>query len=124
MALSATSNTSLSTLPALPLDIRIDIQQRLRDLQNWRDAWCVEDSRLQQRLGSLDPNRRADVLLGSQIAGLRRQLALRVVRQPLLLDPACVQQVGLSTLRRHLTMQYACLSTSQRRLWLTNLFFC
>ena len=78
MAHAPTLTRSLSALPALPLDMRIDVRQRLVDLQAWADAWRAEDSCLQQRLASLDPNRGADVLLGSQIAGLRRQLALRV----------------------------------------------
>lgn len=110
-------------LKTLALDLHLDVAQRLSDLHTWMSEWQTQNQRLLQQLRSLDPNRRSDVLMGSQIAGLRRQLALRVTRQPVHLDPDAVRRVGFATLRQHLGAQYACLSIDERKLWLTNLAF-
>ena len=52
----------------LPLGPALDVGRRLADLRAWTAAWQAEDRQLRQRLDGLDPNRRADVLLGSQSA--------------------------------------------------------
>lgn len=83
----------------------------------------MEDTRLRQQLASLNPDRHVDVLRGSQIASLRRQLALQVTRRPISLDPDRVAQVGYARLRQHLAAQYAPLSVAERQLWLANLSF-
>jgi len=111
------------TLNILPLNLHVNVVQRLADLQAWITAWHDQDRRLRQQLDSLNPNRQADVLRGSQIASLRRQLALQITRQPIYLDPDAVRQIGLATLRQHLCAQYAQLNLEQRRMWLTNLSF-
>jgi hypothetical protein len=105
------------------LDLEMNVSQRLVDLRLWATDWEAEDDRLRQRIENLNPNFRADVLLGSQISSLRRHLACRIVRQPIYLDPARVRGVGLGILRQQLASQYACLSQQDRQLWLTNLFF-
>ncbi|HEY3081274.1 MAG TPA: AAA family ATPase [Chloroflexota bacterium] len=107
----------------LPLGPGLDVGRRLADLRAWTTAWRAEDRRLRQRLDGLDPNRRADVLLGSQIGGLRRQAALQVARRPILLDPDAVRRAGFDALRQQLTPQYARLSAADRHLWLTNFTF-
>lgn len=123
MTMPHTQNAQPLPLPAQPLDMTMDVAQRLTDLQGWIITWQHEDNRLQQRVASLDPKRRADVLLGSQIAGLRRQLALQVAQKPIYLNPEVIRQVGFAPLHQHLAAQYAQLNTQQRQLWLTNLFF-
>ena len=110
-------------LKALCLDLDLNVAQRLDDLKSWRAAWRRADSRLQQQVTRLDPNRRTDVLRGSQIASLRRQLAMQITRQPLYLDPEVVRRAGFATLRQHLAAQYAHLSVTERFLWLANLYF-
>jgi hypothetical protein len=107
----------------LTLDLGVKVAQRLADLCAWTADWQAEDRRLRQRIESLNPNRRADVLLGSQIASVRRHLACRVTRQPVYLDPDTVRDVGFTALRQHLASQYARLSQADRQLWLTNLSF-
>jgi len=109
-------------LKTLTLDLNLDVTQRLADLQTWLTAWQTEDHRLLQRIQSLTPSRR-DVLLGSQIGSLRRQLVIQVARQPVYLDPEAVRRVGLTRLHQHLVPQYANLSRPDRERWLTNLFF-
>lgn len=111
------------TFHVLPLDLQVDVAQRLADLQAWTTAWHDQDRRLRQQLDSLNPLRQADVLRSSQIASVRRQLALQITRQPIYLDPDRVRQIGLAALRQHLCAQYAQLSLEQRRMWLTNLSF-
>jgi hypothetical protein len=107
----------------LTLDLEMNVNQRLDDLRIWATDWETEDDRLRQQIESLNPNFRADVLLGSQISSIRRHLACRIVRQPIYLDPAHVRGVGLAVLRQHMASQYACLSPKDRQMWLTNLFF-
>lgn len=115
--------TLTSQLDFLLLDLDLDVAQRLGQLQNWIAAWQIEDSQLQQRVMTLNPARTHEVLLGSQIANLRRQLVFQVAQIPIQMDPDVVYQASIATLRQHLTRQYAELSLAQRRLWLTNLFF-
>ncbi len=107
----------------LPLDLRLDVPQRLADLRGWMADWRAADAQLRHQVASLDPHRRADVMRGSQIASLRRQLAYQVTRQPIALDPEVVQPIGVATLRRHLAGQYAQLDRAARQLWLANLTF-
>jgi len=114
---------SQPALKALNLDLDLNVAQRLDDLKSWTADWRREDHRLQQQVASLDPNRRTDVLRGSQIASLRRQLAMQITHQPLYLDPEVVRRAGFTALRQRLAAQYAQLSVAERYLWLTNLHF-
>jgi hypothetical protein len=119
-------NELSSSNPALEiwtLNLDADVNRRLADLCTWVAEWQAEDDRLRQRIENLDPNRRADVLLGSQISGVRRHLACQITRQPVYLDPDSVRRIGFTALRQHLAPQYTRLDLADRRLWLTNLSF-
>jgi hypothetical protein len=105
------------------LDLDVEVDQRLADLRNWVANWQAEDSHLHQRIESLNPNRRADVLLGSQLSGVRRHLACRITRRPVYLDPDTVRRIGFTAMRQYLAPQYARLNLVDRQLWLTNLLF-
>ena len=117
------SNIFPPVLQILNLDMNMNVARRLADLCTWAEAWQREDGLLKQQVELLDPNRRADVLRGSQLSSLRRQLALKITQQPLYLDPDTVRQAGFASLRQNLASQYAHLDTSDRLLWLTNLYF-
>jgi len=117
------SDISHPALRILDLDLNLDVPSRLADLRAWAESWRMEDRRLQQQVEELDPNRRADVLRGSQLSSLRRQLALKITQQPIYLNPDTVRQSGFAGLRQHLASQYAHLETDDRLLWLTNLYF-
>ena len=117
------ANISPPALQILNLDTNVNVAQRLADLRAWAEAWQIEDNQLKQQVELLDPNRRADVLRGSQLSSLRRQLALKITQQPVYLDPDAVRQAGFASLRQHLASQYAYLETTDRFLWLTNLYF-
>jgi hypothetical protein len=117
------SETIPQALQTLNLSLEMDVPRRLADLRDWTESWQMEDQRLRQQVESLDPNRRADVLLGSQISSMRRQLALRITRQPIYLDPDAVRQTGFAKLRHHLSAQYAQMNQTDRFLWLNNLYF-
>lgn len=110
-------------LRALPLSLDLDVARRLADLRTWTAHWQADDQALRQRLATLDPARRADVLLGSQIGSQRRALPLQIAQQPVALDPDAVRQVGYTALRAHLAPQYARLSPTDRQLWLANCLF-
>lgn len=105
------------------LDLTLDVGQRLADLRRWLAEWSDADVQLRHQVASLDPLRRADVLRGSQIASLRRQLAYQVTRQPIALDPEVVRGIGVARLRLHLGRQYAQLDRDDRQRWLANLTF-
>lgn len=115
--------TSAPPLKALALNLELNVTQRLTDLRAWLANWEREDQRLQQQIASLDPQRRSDVLLGSQIGSLRRELSLQLAQQPISIDPEEVNRIGFAKLRQHLAQQYATLSLEDRRLWLVNLSF-
>lgn len=115
--------TSAPPLKALALNLDLDVARRLTDLRVWLANWEREDRRLQQQIASLDPKRRSDVLLGSQIGSLRRELSLQLAQQPISIDPDEVHRIGFAKLRQHLARQYATLSLEDRRLWLVNLSF-
>ncbi len=108
---------------ALALNLDLDVARRLADLRLWQTHWEAEDDRLRQQVAGLDPQRRSDVLLGSQMGSLRRELVLQLAQQPIQLDPEEVKRIGLTKLRQHLARQYASLSPEDRRLWLVNLLF-
>lgn len=117
------SGTSHPALKILNLDLNMNVARRLADLSAWAETWQLEDGRLRQQVELLNPNRRADVLRGSQISSLRRQLALKITQQPIYLDPDSVRQIGFASLRQNLASQYANLDKDNRILWLTNLYF-
>jgi hypothetical protein len=117
------SDMSHPAVRMLDLDLNLDVSVRLVNLRNWTDAWRMEDRQLQQQVEELNPNRRADVLRGSQLSSLRRQLALKITQQPIYLNPDTVRQSGFAGLRKHLASQYAHLDKDERLLWLTNLYF-
>lgn len=114
---------SQPALQILNLDMKVNVSRRLADLCAWAEAWQLEDGKLKQQVELLDPNRRVDVLRGSQLSSLRRQLALKITQQPVYLDPDTVRQAGFASLRQHLASQYAHLDTDDRLVWLTNLYF-
>jgi hypothetical protein len=109
--------------PTLAFGQDLDVERRLVDLRAWTAEGQAEDRRLCQQLDGLNPLRRSDVLVGSQIGSLRRQVALRVAQQPIFLDPEAVRSAGFTTLRTHLAPQYARLGAADRQLWLSNLAF-
>ncbi len=116
-------DTTHPALRTLDLDLNMNVCSRLEDLRAWTEAWQLEDRQLQQQVEALDPNRRADVLRGSQLSSLRRQLTLKITQQPIYLNPDTVRQAGFPSLRQHLASQYAHLDVDDRLLWLTNLYF-
>ncbi len=116
-------DVSHPALQLLNLDMKVNVSRRLAELGAWTESWQLEDGRLRRQVELLDPNRRADVLRGSQLSSLRRQLALKITQQPVYLEPEKVRQAGFARLRQHLVPQYAQLDTNDRLLWLTNLYF-
>ena len=84
------------TLNALALDLNLNVVQRLTELRGWLTHWQAEDHRLLQQIESLNPNSQADVLRGSQIGSLRRQLSVQITQQPIDLDPEMVQRIGFT----------------------------
>ncbi len=115
--------TLASSPPSLALNLDLNVAQRLSDLRTWGANWEREDHRLQQQIANLDPKQRSDVLLGSQIGSLRREMSLQLAQQPLRLDPEEVKRIGFTKLRQYLARQYATLSCEDRKLWLVNLLF-
>lgn len=118
-----TLSTTSPLLPVLSLNLGLNVAQRLADLRAWSASWEQEDRRLQQQIASLDPKRRSDAFMGSQIGSLRRALTHQLTQEPIGLDPEEAQRIGFTKLRQHLARQYAALSMEDRKLWLLNLSF-
>lgn len=118
-----TLTSPVSPLEPLILDLDLDVARRLTDLRHWLADWEAQDDTLRQRVENLNPNREGDVLLGSQIGSVRRNLACRITRQPVYLDPEAVRKMGFTVLRQHMASQYARMDLAARKLWLMNLEF-
>lgn len=108
---------------AVVMDERLDVGQRLQQLRAWQQQWRQEDQLLAQRVMQLDQNDPIDIQKGAQIASLRRRLQLNLVKEPIEIAPAVVEQVRYPVLRRSLVQQFAGLTTAERLLWLNNFLF-
>ena len=105
------------------LDGKLDVKQRLDELQKWQIAWDGEDGELAQRLAVLNLDNRMEMQRGAQITRWRRRLRLNLVREPLEIAPEIVQELGYTALRQSLVQQFARLSKEERLLWLQNFLF-
>lgn len=108
---------------AVVMDERLDVRHRLRQLRDWQQTWQQEDELLEQRAMQLEGNSPLDIQKGAQIASLRRRLRLNLVKAPLEIDPALVEQASYPVLRRRLAQQFATLTHEERQLWLNNFLF-
>jgi hypothetical protein len=104
-------------------DASLDVHHRLAQLRSWKTAWQQEDDFLLQKVRHLSPNRALELQQAAQIANLRRQLYLRLVKQPLELPAEMVKTTGYQAMRQKLTVQFAGLSQTERLLWLNNFLF-
>jgi len=114
---------NLAEPKALSIDEKLDVRRRLGQLQEWKQAWKLEDDMLEQRVMQLDENSAIDIQKGARIAGLRKRAQLNLVKEPIEISPALIEQVGYQTLRRRLVQQFAGLTDEERQLWLHNLLF-
>lgn len=121
--MSQTDTTQPIELQAVVIDERLDVRQRLNQLQQWQQQWQYEDELLWQRVVQLDETCRVDIQKGVQIAGMRRRIRLNLVREPLEITPNLLEQVSYPELRRSLVQQFVRLTDDERRLWLNNLLF-
>lgn len=117
-----TANTT--TIPqTMTADVTLDVKARLAQLAQWQQEWAAEDTRLVARVNQLRPDRSADVQRAMQIAAFRRRLRMKLVQEPLEIDPDVVRTVGYDALRQNLVEQFARLSKAERLLWLNNFLF-
>lgn len=121
--MSQTGTTKPTELQAVVMDERLDVRQRLTQLQQWQQQWQQQDERLWQRVVQLDEKCRVDIQKGVQIAGMRRRLRSNLVREPIEIRPNLLEQVSYPELRCNLVQQFVRLSDDERRLWLNNLLF-
>ena len=105
------------------VDATLDVHPRLTQLRIWKTGWQQEDECLLQKVRQLNPNRALELQQAAQIANLRRQLPLRLVRRPLELPAEMVKSTGYQAMRQKLAVQFAGLSQAERLLWLNNFLF-
>ena len=115
--------TDVAIPQAVSITEQVDVGQRLKQLQTWKQAWELEDTMLEQRVMQLDDNNPIAVQKGAQIASLRRRIQLNMVKEPLEISPELIEQVGYQVLHQNLVQQFAGLTKEDRRLWLSNLLF-
>ncbi len=116
--------TDTTTTPQTRMtDVTLDVKARLAQLARWQQEWTAEDARLVARVNQLRPDRSADVQRAMQIAAFRRRLRMKLVQEPLEIDPDVVRAVGYNALRQNLVEQFARLSKAERLLWLNNFLF-
>src|SRR5690606_16904797 len=103
-----------------PVNTRLDVGARLRQLKAWQQEWQTENDLLNHRLAQLDPDKSVDIQRAEQIVRLQQRLRLKLVRYPLEMDIQAVPQAGYEAVRQQLGAQFALLTRDQRRLWLPN----
>jgi hypothetical protein len=121
--MKAIEQTELVKPQAVVIDEQLNVRTRLAQLQEWERLWKHEDHVLEQRVMQLAVDDAIDVQKGGQIAGLRKRLQLNLVKEPIEIAPAMVEQVRYPVLRRHLMQQFATLTMAERLLWLNNFLF-
>ena len=104
-------------------DEKLDVHQRLVDLQRWRDEYECVDEALLQEIYQLDDDSDEDAFKAMEIGGLRRRKRMGLVRQPIEIPKVVLERDGYKGLRTKLKLQYAELSEEERLLWLQNLMF-
>lgn len=108
---------------AVVIDEQLDVRARLEQLREWKRLWEHEDYLLERRAMQLDGDNPLDVQKGAQIASLRKRLQLNLVKEPIEIAPALVEQTSYPVLRRSLVQQFAGLTNEERLLWLHNFLF-
>ncbi len=105
------------------VDEHFDVRKRLELLKEWKENWQREEDYLMHRIQQLDPTKAIDCQEGVQIAVMRRQLRMQLVKEPLEINSEAVQRVGGRALRENLVQQIVHLSKDERLLWLQNFIF-
>jgi hypothetical protein len=101
----------------------IDVQSRLKQLEDWQKLWEEEDKSLESEALQLNMNRRIDVQKGSQIAIARRRNRAQLVEEPLELTPEAIHKIGFDVLRENIIKQFVQLSKTRKLLWMNNFLF-
>lgn len=107
----------------LPLNMALDVHERLQQLGRWQAEWAAENAHLNQRLGQLDLTNRIDVQQGAQITRWQQRLRMTLVHFPLEISAQLVRQEGYLALRNRLAEQFSTLTKAERLLWLQNFLF-
>jgi hypothetical protein len=118
------TTTNTKPIPqTITADATLDVKARLAQLAQWQQEWAEEDVRLSARVNQLRPDRQADIQRAMQIASFRRRLRMKLVQEPLEIEPEVVRAVGYQALRQSLIEQFGRLSKAERLLWLNNFLF-
>jgi hypothetical protein len=118
-----TMTTTITSMSTMQINPSLDVSQRLSKLRHWQQEWQAQDELLNQRLEQLDPNQHLDIQRGEQIIRLQQRLRLSLVREPIEVSPALVNEVGYQSLRQELCSQFTRLTKAERLLWLNNFLF-
>jgi hypothetical protein len=118
-----TMTTTITSMSTMQINPSLDVSQRLSKLRHWQQEWQAQDELLNQRLEQLDPNQHLDIQRGEQIIRLQQRLRLSLVREPIEVSSALVNEVGYQSLRQELCSQFTRLTKAERLLWLNNFLF-
>jgi hypothetical protein len=106
-----------------PVDLNLDVRQRLDDLRTWREIYEQEERALQARVDALNEDNPNDFQVAAQIKSRRLRLLMQLVKWPIEIRADIIQDVGYLRLREHLDRQFRSLSREERLLWLQNFMF-
>lgn len=115
--------TTTTTIPTLQINRSLHVNHRLDQLRRWQQEWQVQDELLNHRLEQLDPAKWVDIQRGEQIIRLQQRLRLSLVREPIEVSLALIDEVGYEALRQSLSTQFVSLTNAERLLWLNNFLF-
>jgi hypothetical protein len=105
------------------IDDKLNVYERLADLEKWNAEYLSADEQLKQMRRALNLHKQADVRMGREIAAKRRAIRIMMVQKPFVIKGDLVAEIGYAKIWANLVNQYAKLKLSEKKLWLNNLFF-
>lgn len=105
------------------LSLKLDVQERLRNMQAWEADWRAEHELLNNIIDSADITDPQEVQRAYQAIVHQKRERLRIIPEPIevVIDGDAAAQY--ESLNRHLRRQFARLSHEEREYWMMNFLF-
>lgn len=113
----------LIAVPTTPINLELNVRQRLDHLQTWETTWKAADRQLLERIAQLDGQQLLDTQRAVGIDIVRERLEWQRLKSPLEIAVSVVETIGFARLREHLVQQFAMLTQAEKLQWLTNFMF-
>lgn len=113
----------LIEVPTTPINLQLNVRQRLEHLHIWETTWKAADRYLLERIDQLDGQQGLDAQRAVGIDIVRERLEWQRLKSPLEIAVSDVEMIGFAHLRAHLVQQFVTLTQAEKLQWLTNFMF-